>query len=169
MPHKSRAIIVLVGLFLAGCASNSIDRASERERLLRRDAEWATAAAEGEDVDRIVSYWSEDAIVIPPGQPVIEGKEAIRRYVASALQIPEFRIHWTAEDAQLSPDGKLAWMRGRNEVTIPGPDGQPMTLHGRTVTVWRREPDGEWRCILDIWNDASPPAPSAATSPAIDQ
>jgi ketosteroid isomerase-like protein len=52
---------------------------------LRRDAEWANAAAAGKDVEKIVSYWSDDALVIEPGQPVYEGKAAIRAYVAGSL------------------------------------------------------------------------------------
>ena len=130
------------------------DYATERQRLLRRDAEWAAAALEGEDVEKIVSYWSEDATVIPPGQSALVGKQSIRAYVESALQIPGFRISWVSDDAGLSPDGQFAYMRSRNEVAMRGPDGTPTTLRGRAVTLWRREPDGQWRCFLDIWNDA---------------
>jgi ketosteroid isomerase-like protein len=37
-----------------------------------------------------------------------------------------------------------------------GADGKPSSTAGRAVTIWRKEPDGEWRCAVDIWN--SPPA-----------
>jgi hypothetical protein len=37
------------------------------------------------------SYWTEGAIVIPPGQPPLHGRQAIRSYVSSSLQIPRFR------------------------------------------------------------------------------
>jgi ketosteroid isomerase-like protein len=30
------------------------------------------------------------------------------------------------------------------------------STHGRSVTVWRRDGDGEWRCVVDISNDAPP-------------
>jgi len=147
-------------LFLGSCSAPPFDAAAEQARLLRRDAEWADAASAGKDVEKIVSYWSDDALVIPPGQPVLEGKAAIRGYVASSLKIPGFRIHWASDKVAFSPDGKLAYMRGTNEVTVPGPDGAPMTLHGRGLTVWRIEPDGQWRCVVDIWND-QPPAAAA--------
>jgi ketosteroid isomerase-like protein len=48
----------------------------------------------------------------------------------------------------------LGYLLGTNAVTMPGPEGQLVTTHGRGVTVWRREPDGEWRCAVDIWNAA---------------
>lgn len=128
---------------------------------MRRDAEWADAAAAGKDVEKIVSYWSDDALVIEPGQPVYEGQAAIRAYVAASLQIPGFRIHWVSEKPVFSPDGKMAYMRGVDEMTAPGPNGALMTLHMRGISIWRREPDGEWRCVADIANE--PPAVSPTT------
>ena len=45
-----------------------------------------------------------------------------------------------------------------NRVTVPGIDGALVTVTGKAVTVWRKEPDGAWRCVLDIWN-ADPQRP----------
>ncbi len=89
------------------------------EDLRTRDAEWAAAAAAGEDVDRIVSFWSETT---------------------------QFEV---------AEEGDLAYGVGRNRVTFPGEDGELRTVEGRGVTVWRKE-NGEWRCVVDIWNDAPP-------------
>jgi ketosteroid isomerase-like protein len=129
-----------------------MDLASEKTRLLHRDAEWATAAAEGRDIELILSFWTDDAVAIPPGLPSVIGKAALRRYVEGSLQVPGFRITWTSNDVAISPDGNLAYMFGRNAVTMNAPDGTPTTTEGRAVTIWRRESDGEWRCAVDIWN-----------------
>jgi ketosteroid isomerase-like protein len=129
-----------------------MDLQRERERLLQRDAEWAAVASEGRDVERMLSYWTDDARVYPPGLPVVSGKAALRDYVEGALAIPGFHITWTSSEASLSPDGQLAFMLSTNAVTLPGPEGRPVTAHGRAVTIWRKEPDGNWRCVVDIWN-----------------
>jgi ketosteroid isomerase-like protein len=55
-------------------------------------------------------------------------------------------------------------MRSRNETTVPGPDGGLVTLKGRAVTVGRIDSDGQWRCVVDIWNDP-PAADDAPTLP----
>ena len=125
---------------------------TEKARLLERDAEWALVASEGRDVERILSFWSDDAVTFPPGMPAVIGKAATREYVKASLQIPGFRITWTSSDVHFSPDGQLAYMFSRNEVTMIGPDGTPMRLAGRAVTTWRCESDGVWRCVVDIWN-----------------
>lgn len=153
----ARLLLASIALVLAGgCARTTFDRTAEQQKLLHRDAEWANAAAAGQDVEKIVSYWSDDALVIEPGQPVYEGKSAIRAYVAASLKTPGFKIHWVSEKPVFSADGTMAWMRGVDEMTVPGPNGSLVTLHDRGISIWRRDPDGAWRCVADIANE--PPA-----------
>ena len=130
------------------------DPSTERKRLLERDAEWVAVAFGGRDVDRILSYWTDDAVVFPPGLPPLIGKAALREYVENSLRIPGFKISWQSTDVKFSPDLKLAYMFSENSVTMNGPDDKPVTTKGRAVTIWRREPNGEWRCAVDIWNEA---------------
>jgi ketosteroid isomerase-like protein len=80
------------------------------------------------------------------------GKDALRAYVEGSLAIPGFRISWSSSDAEVSGDGTLGFVLSSNEILMDGPDGQPVINRGRAVTVWRREPGGEWRCAVDIWN-----------------
>jgi ketosteroid isomerase-like protein len=154
---RSRLMASLIpGFLIAGCAAlPSADR--DPESLLRVDREWAAAAAEGKDLDRIVGYWSDDATVFPAGAPVIHGKAAIRDYVRQSLAIPGFHITWHTDQVTISADGTMAYASGVNAITVPGPDGKPITLSGRGVTVWRRTAAGEWKCVVDIWNAGATP------------
>jgi ketosteroid isomerase-like protein len=135
-----------------------MDLDRERQRLLERDAEWASLSSAGQDVERILSFWTDDALVCPPGMPTVSGKAALRDYVQGALAIPGFHITWTSSEARLSSDGLLAYVLSTNVVTMPGPTGQLVTTRGRAVTIWRRQGGGEWQCAVDIWND-EPSAP----------
>ena len=146
---------------LVGCSQRGFDPATEQAKLLHRDAEWADLASAGKDVEKIVSYWSDDAVLIFPGQPVLEGKAAIRAYVAASFNTPGFKIHWVSQKPIFSPDGKLAYMRGTDDLTLPGPNGGPMTLRLRGISIWRLDPDKQWRCVVDISNEAPPATPSS--------
>ena|ERR1044071_4888727 len=154
-------LFVTTPFIFLGCSQRHFDPASEGEKLLRRDAEWADLAAAGKDIDKVVSYWGDDAVVIFPGQPVIKGKTAIRAYVTSCFQTPGFKIHWVSKDPTFSPDGKFAYMFGTDEATVPGPNGTPITLHSRGISVWRLETDGQWRCMVDISNEEPSATPKS--------
>src|SRR3984957_9165612 len=97
--------ILVVVAVASACGRPSFDAAAEEQKLLRRDAEWADLATAGKDVDKIVSYWSDDAQIIEPGQPVYAGKAAIRAYVTASLNTPGFKIHWVSEKPVFSADG----------------------------------------------------------------
>ena len=153
--------LILLGLALDSCSERQFDSKTEGERLSARDAEWADLATAGKDVEKVVSYWSDDAVLIFPGQPVLEGKAAIRAYVAASFNTRGFKIHWVSQKPIFSPDGKLAYMRGTDELTLPGPNGGTMTLHLRGISVWRLDPDRPWRCVLDISNEAPLTTPSS--------
>jgi uncharacterized protein (TIGR02246 family) len=146
------AIALTVSVALAGTAC-SADLKAEETALMKRDAEWSAVAYEAKDLEKILSFWADDAVVIPSGGPVADGKPAIRAFVQGALAVPGFRIRWTTTKATLSPDGKLAYLRSTSETTVSGPDGKPQTMESRATTVWRKDPDGLWRCVLDIWNE----------------
>jgi len=42
-------------------------------------------------------------------------------------------------------------------MTMRDAKGSLVSIPGRGITIWRLEPDGQWRCVVDIWND--PPLP----------
>jgi ketosteroid isomerase-like protein len=142
-------IVLLSG---AACARTSMDADGEREALMRVSREWAAAAA-ARDLERIVSYWADEATVLPPGQPAVVGKAAIRDFVAASLKIPGFSVTWEPEQASLSADGTLGYLVERNQFTIPDVNGVPQVNRGKAVTIWRKDPTGTWKCVVDTWND----------------
>ena len=142
---------VLTGLSVASCHPR-VSREAETMALLERDRAWASAAASG-NVDSIVSFWTEDARVLLPGQPTYVGTEAIRKMVTASLALPGFQISWTPENAVVSASGDMAYTYGTNRITVPDSAGHPVTTEGRYVEVWRKGPDGQWRCSIDMSND----------------
>ncbi len=132
------------------------DMDKARAELERADEAWCAAAAAARDVEQIVSFWADDAIVIPPGQTPIIGKNAIRNYVTDSLKIPGFGIEWKTTRFAIARDCDLAYGVGTNQVSFNDEKGNRVTLRGKAVTIWRMENDA-WKCVVDIWNDD--PAP----------
>lgn len=149
-------VLALAGAVAALAVIAADAESAARSEVLARSAQWS-AAAQARDVEEILAFWSDDAVVMPPGHPPIAGKAAIRDYVVKSFQTPGFGISWKAEAVTVSRGGDLAWARESNRVTFTGPDGKPVAIDGKAVTVWKKEKDGVWRCVADIWNDDAPP------------
>jgi uncharacterized protein (TIGR02246 family) len=154
-----KSLLLSFVLSSAALAANAEENAKDvRAEILRLDAEWSQAAESG-DLEKILSYWSDDASVFPPGSPALVGKAAIRAYVAQSLQMPGFRISWKTNEVSVAAGGDLAYGIGTNRVSFDGPDGKRVTVEGKAVTVWRKDASGAWKCVVDIWNDVSAPSP----------
>src|SRR5262245_13933468 len=153
--------LIVTALVFVSCSHRRFGARSEGEKLLQRDAEWADLAAAGKNIENVVSYWSDDAVLIFPGQPVLEGKAAIRAYVTECFRTPGFKIHWVSQKPIFSPAGKFAYMRGTDEATVIVPVGRTMTLHTRGISIWRVDSDGQWRCVVDISNEAPSATPQS--------
>jgi ketosteroid isomerase-like protein len=158
--------LVLLGALAssaAGCATETaaarVDVEAERNALRATDREWAALAAGRGPVDEIVSYWTEDARVLSPGEEPVVGRDALRAMVEGGFQTPGFSITWEPEEVHVSESGDLGYTTGWNRVTFLNEQGEQVVSRNRYITVWRKEADGRWRCEFDIWN--APPAEQA--------
>jgi uncharacterized protein (TIGR02246 family) len=154
MPGAGGWVVCCAVLSLVGCAH--VDLEAERAAILATDRPWQEAIA-AKDVERSLSFWSDDAVLLAPGQPRLVGKEAIRRFVTESFKIPGFGISWETTGVELSPSGGLAYAFANTTTTFSGPDGKPGAMRAKSLTVWRKGPDGRWKCVVDAWNDEAPP------------
>lgn len=133
-----------------------MDQKRESESLMKLSREWSAKVATA-PMDEWIDFWADDAVMMPPGLPALRGKAAIRQYVEAAGKLPGFQIRWEPESAFVSQSGDLAYMFERNVTTVNDPQGNPVTTHGKVVTVWRKDADGSWRNVVDMWNEAPRP------------
>jgi ketosteroid isomerase-like protein len=132
------------------------DLAAEKRALLQRDREWQAAVAEKKNAAKIVSYFASDGIMFGSGEPTDDTHEALTRAVAGLVADPSFKDQWSWSRVELSPDGRLAYLVGTTDITVNDANGHPVTNHARLLNVWRKDPDGVWRCVIDVWVDPPP-------------
>ncbi|HKC36451.1 MAG TPA: DUF4440 domain-containing protein [Chitinophagaceae bacterium] len=156
MINKLFLPVLFISFLISGCQQAKVDMKAEEAAIMKADSTWSALASELKDVDKTVSYWSDDAVLIPPGQPIIKGKEALRKFVEGSKNIPGFSISWRSSDVHFSPDAKLAYMYGENLMSMNDSTGNKISIPGRGYTVWRKEADGNWKCVVDMWNSPPP-------------
>jgi ketosteroid isomerase-like protein len=143
----------LVVVALAACAAEppSIDTEAEEAELMRISREWSEVAGSG-DLDATLAYWADDAVMMPPGMPPLKGKKAILEFIEASGSIPGSAIRWEPLEAHVSPSGDFAYLLERNEISFQDSTGVQVTEWNKVVTVWRKQADGSWKNVLDIWN-----------------
>ncbi|MDB4874657.1 MAG: SnoaL-like domain protein [Gemmatimonadetes bacterium] len=153
MSMRAWMIAVGVSALVTGCASASSET-SGAQSLLATDREWSKLASTSKNADSVAAYWTEDARVVMPGQPVLAGRAAAREMVAGMLKVPGFNIVWKPDSAVVSRGGDIGFTYGTNELTVPDSTGKLVTMRGRYLTTWRKDADGRWRCTQEYSNPA---------------
>jgi uncharacterized protein (TIGR02246 family) len=155
---RSTKIVVAICLAMAlvSCRSARPNLEDERWAVMAAEREWA-AAARSRDLDRSIQYVADDALMLPPSLEPLAGKAAIRDYMAAAFATPGFSVTWEPDEVAISHGGDLAYTHGRSVYTVPASDGTTRTIYAKGVAIWRKESDGSWRCVVDIWNEAPSP------------
>jgi ketosteroid isomerase-like protein len=143
--------IALLSFAFAGTASAGDMKIEKALRDL--DAQWSAAAA-AKDVDKTVSFYSDDALVMPPNAPSATTKEAIRKIWKDLLT--DANISWKTKKVEVAQSGDLAFSSGTYEVTLNDPTGTPVNDRGKYLEVWKKQSDGTWKCVMDIWNSDLP-------------
>lgn len=120
---------------------------------MQADRAFAAAVAEG-GTDAWVTWFAEDGAQIQPGSGEIRGRDAIRELMAG-LDDPNFSLAWEPRRADIAASGDLGWTTGSYVSKGIGVDGQPRQAQGRYVTIWRKQPDGSWKVVMDLGNPTS--------------
>lgn len=165
----STTLVILLALSLlsSACQSQSQTgadtRAADEATLKNLDAEWSKAAG-AKDVDKTVSYYADDAIVLPPNSPALTSKEAIRAMWKGMLSAPGFSGGWKATKVEVARSGDLGYLTGTYEITQNDVAGKPMNDKGKLLEVWKKQADGSWKCVADMFSSDLPPvAPATET------
>ena len=135
----------------AAASSTPTNVADQGAVVMQASRDWSKAAAGG-DMEKILSYWSDDAIVMQADQPAYVGKQAIRGMVESSMKIPKFSISWEPERAWVSPSGDVAYLIEHNRVSFADASGKTQTQFGKGVTIWKKDAAGDWKCVVDTFN-----------------
>lgn len=135
--------VLLLAFLLSTCTHNAADIDTEAigEEVMEVSREWSQVAATG-NIDSLLTYWHQDAVMMPPGQPPLRGKEAIRKYVEAGFQAPGFEISWEPVSVHVSGHGDMAYLIERNRVAYEDSLGNRVNEHNKVVTVWRKQDDG---------------------------
>jgi ketosteroid isomerase-like protein len=101
-------------------------------------------------------WFAGDAVSLGNGAAPNIGKVAIAK---SATWSPkDYQLTWTPTDAMMGPSGDMGYTWGHYEGHSKDANGNQITTSGRYITMWRKEPDGTWKVVLDAGANEPPSA-----------
>lgn len=120
---------------------------SDDERSIRNLVETWMRASQAGDATTVLSLMADDVIFMVPGREPF-GKDAFR---AASEQMKNVRLSGTSDIREIKILGDWAYIRNYIDMTIKPPSGDAMHRSGYTLSILRKQADGQWL----LWRDAN--------------
>ncbi|NEW83171.1 MAG: DUF4440 domain-containing protein [Mariniphaga sp.] len=147
-------IRLYLGLIVLGGAINSCNISPNpsspeklKSELFAVEKEFC-AMAQSEGVQKAFVHFAADSAVVLRKSQLLKGKEAIRIQYASFPQKGS-KLEWAPDFADVAASGDLGYTYGKYTLTSTDSVGFTTRNEGIFHTVWKRQPDGQWRFVWD--------------------
>jgi ketosteroid isomerase-like protein len=154
----TRTSLLIFLLLLSLCSANLFaqkqgQRDQNRQALVEMERAFAKAAAAKGTRDAFIEFLADDGIIFQPG-PVNGKKYWTERQPSKGL------LSWEPVFADVSRAGDLGYTTGPWEFRPNGPEDKPVAF-GQYFTIWKKQPDGAWKAVLDrgVTSDKAMPRP----------
>lgn len=93
------------------------------------------------------AWFADDGVTLGNGVAPVVGKVAIEK--STTWSPKDYQLTWTPTDGVMGPSGDMGYTWGHFEGHSKDANGNPVTTSGRYMTIWRKQPDGSWKVVLD--------------------
>jgi ketosteroid isomerase-like protein len=158
-----KKLLLVFALSLApfvATAADQPDKAKLKADLAKMEDEFCAMAAEKGILAAFEHFAAPDVAFVDTDPRKFRGLEAVRQRMGPDQ--PGVKLTWSAYFTDVSDDGTLGYNYGRYESRRPGPDGKESVRTGWFLSIWKRQPDGSWRYVMDNGAPDRPPAPAPA-------
>jgi ketosteroid isomerase-like protein len=145
-----------LALWGSGCATSAKHHVlvPTPEALITADRDFALYAHLHGVANAFRDFAAPEALQLPMGEAPIRGREAIFQAMSD---FPPGDLRWHPIGADLARSGELGYTWGTYEFHPRDASGVAGTRHGKYVTIWKRQPDGSWKFVVDTGNASPPP------------
>lgn len=113
------------------------------------------------DADKIATVYTDDASVLITDMPVINGMAAIKAALKPMVADKGFSITFSSDKVDVAKSGDLGYSQGTYSMTSTSPKSKKVfSEKGKYVTVFKKQADGSWKAVSDIFNADAPATPA---------
>ena|ERR1700676_5081961 len=150
-PHKNFVCVLLVLAVLSSTLAFGKDASRDEQAIRAIDAAWSQAAG-AKDLDKTVSFYAEDASMLPANAPIASGKDAIHTAWSQLMALPGFSLSFAPSKIVIAKASDMAYEIGTYHLTLNDAQGKPAASVGKYVVNWQKR-GGQWKVVADIFND----------------
>ncbi|MBK7009098.1 MAG: SgcJ/EcaC family oxidoreductase [Saprospiraceae bacterium] len=129
-------------------AAPAVDLNALKAEIQAMEDQWE-AASNTKNAAAILDFYADDAVSFSNNQPMLVGKEAIKKDIEAGLAKHKEGNTVTYETLDVYGDQNLVTETGKTTVTDAS---GKVTYTGKYMAVWQKQ-DGKWKTIRDIYND----------------
>ena len=148
MTKVHRFLIILIPIVLYGCSNPDSLKLSTKDiqEINQLSERWLKAYLQG-DWEKVASFYTMDAVLMPPNGPEIIGRENIMNWFIENESGYRIQLENTDIDGRVD----LAYVRGRYVLTIPVDSGKTIQDTGKYLDI-RVKQDGKWFTSRDMFS-----------------
>jgi uncharacterized protein (TIGR02246 family) len=143
------SMLVLAGCQTAPEAEQKRDTAADIQAINAGRDEFA-AAFNSNNAAAVAAGYTDDAVLMFPDQPAIEGKQAIQAALEDYFKQNAAKITHTPLETQVA--GDWAYERGNITETVTPKSGKTVEKSLKYLVILKRQADGSWKVHLDMDN-----------------
>ena len=162
MKRSSISLVLSLATFvmiLASCgtaqppAAAPADTRAQDETAIRAAAQDWGKAINDKNLDQTVSFYAEDAWIYPQNAPIAKTADQRRSVWETFFATPGASdMEGDITRVEVARSGDLAMEFGTFAMTMNDKKGKPVTENEKYVVTWKKQADGKWKVIADIWN-----------------
>lgn len=139
---------VLLALFLSATSAwAAVDKAAVKREVAALEDQFCAMAREKGVLAAFQHFAAPDVAFLDVDPRQLRGRDAV---LARMKDFPkDATLTWSATFTDVSDDATLTYNYGRYELRAKGPDGTERTSGGWFLTIWKKQPDGSWRYVMD--------------------
>jgi len=146
-------------LFIASCTPVVVWEPAETEAdvdAINSLRDKFIALDNASDVAGLASLFTNDAVLMPPNQAAVTGNQAIESWFQTTFD--QFTTEFTVASEELEVVGDWAFDWGAYMTALtPKAGGEATEDRGKYIVILRKQVDGSWRIVKNIWNSNNPP------------
>jgi ketosteroid isomerase-like protein len=161
------ASVTILLLIATGCTRTEAQQASTHDSdikaisddVLRWKSDFNTR-----DLNKLLSHYADDTIVVVPGMPIAKNAEERRATLKEMIADPALNMAaLECPRIEVAKSGDYGYAQCTYSMTVTDPATKKvMNDRGSVVEVYKKQADGSWKSVSDIAASVVPPTPPPA-------